>query len=89
MSNTTNYRNEALTKLENLAVALADCGIAAEVSIEDDNGIYLRANLWNCYDGSTELFEVWAEEDTDYAFESCINPVEKINEALEKFCENA
>ena len=88
MSNTTNYRNEALTKLENLAVALADCGITAEVSIEDD-GVYLGANLWNCNDGSTESFEVWATEDTDYAFESCINPFEKINEILAKFCENA
>lgn len=78
-----NYRNKALEKIENLALALDNCGISAEVTV-DDEGVYLKANLWNCNDGSTESFEVWATKDTDYAFESCINPFEKIHEILEK-----
>lgn len=88
MTNTTNYRNEALTKLENLAVALADCGITAEISVEDDM-VHLGARLWNCNDGSTELLEVWATEETDYEFENCINPIELIEKKFEEIRENA
>ena len=83
-----NYRNEALAKLEALALALADCGITAEISTEDDL-VHLGARLWNCNDGSTELLEVWAEEDTDYAIESCINPIELIEKKFEEIRENA
>ena len=83
-----NYRNEALAKLETLALALADCGITAEISTEDDF-VHLGARLWSCNDGSTELLEVWAEEGTDYEIESCINPIELIEKNLEEFCENA
>ena len=88
MSNTTNHRNEALTKLENLAVALADCGITAEVTA-NNSMVGLYAHFWNCKDGSTDRLEIWAEEDTDYAFESCTIPEEKIEKMFEEFCEKA
>ena len=88
MSNTTNYREEALTKLENLAVALADCGITAEISV-DDSMVSLYAHFWNCKDGSTDRIEIYAEEDTDYAFESYSTPVEAVEKMFKEFCEKA
>lgn len=59
-----------MAKLVNLQNALAECGIESDVfTWEHANGtkaISLRADLWNCIDGSDVLFEVYADEDSDY-----------------------
>lgn len=61
----------AFAKLTNLADALAEFGIDSEVSewTNEGNGacaVSLRANLWNCVDGSDVLFEVYTDEDSDF-----------------------
>jgi hypothetical protein len=61
----------AFAKLINLADALAEFGIDSEVSewTNEGNGAHavgLRADLWNCVDGSDVLFEVYTDEDSDF-----------------------
>jgi hypothetical protein len=68
-----------MAKLVNLQNALAECGIESEVYMwEHEDGtqaISLRADLWNCVDGSDVLFEVYADETGDFEdFESYAEP---------------
>lgn len=68
-----------MAKLVSLQSALAECGIESEVfTWAHENGteaISLRADLWNCVDGSNVLFEVYADADSDFEdFESYAEP---------------
>ena len=68
-----------MAKLMNLQNALAECGIKSEVyAWEHEDGtqaISLRADLWNCVDGSDVLFEVYADETGDFEnFDSYAEP---------------
>ena len=84
-----------MAKLVNLQNALAECGIESEVfawAHEDGTqAISLRANLWNCVDGSDVLFEVYADETEDFEdFESYAEPEndrKAICEELDKLVE--
>ena len=61
----------AFAKLTALQDALAEVGIDSEVMewTNEGNGaraVSLRADLWNCVDGSDVLFEVYTDEDSDF-----------------------
>ena len=76
-----------LAKLMNLQNALAECGIESEVSPwEHEDGteaISLRANLWNCVAGSEVLFEVYADETSDFEeFEAYAEPENDRNRVI-------
>ena len=76
-----------MAKLVNLQNALAECGIESEVyAWEHEDGtqaISLRANLWNCVDGSEVLFEVYADETGDFEnFDSYAEPENDRNRVI-------
>jgi hypothetical protein len=81
MTNTTK-KNIAIAKLVNLASALADCGIDAEITEVCDGNPLLLANLWNCQDGSTIRLEVFADKENDYEIEPVANPVVEMTDFL-------
>ena len=61
----------AFAKLVALQDALAEVGVDSEVAewTNEGNGaksVSLRADLWNCVDGSNVLFEVYTDEDSDF-----------------------
>lgn len=61
----------AFAKLTALQDALAEFGIDSDVFewTNEGNGaraVSLRADLWNCVDGSDVLFEVYTDEDSDF-----------------------
>ena len=61
----------AFAKLTALQDALAQFGIDSDVFewTNEGNGaraVSLRADLWNCVDGSDVLFEVYTDEDSDF-----------------------
>jgi hypothetical protein len=61
----------AFAKLTVLQDALAQFGIDSDVFewTNEGNGaraVSLRADLWNCVDGSDVLFEVYTDEDSDF-----------------------
>ena len=61
----------AFAKLTALQDALAEVGVDSEVMewTNEGNGaraVSLRADLWNCVDGSNVLFEVYTDEDSDF-----------------------
>lgn len=62
---------KAFAKLTALQDALAQFGIDSDVMewTNEGNGaqaVSLRADLWNCVDGSDVLFEVYTDEDSDF-----------------------
>ena len=83
--------NEAMTKMWNLAKALAECGIESEVSVDHDNNIVaLNATLWNCVDGSDVEFCVYSAEFGDWGISSYAEPEndrKAICEELDKLVE--
>ena len=61
----------AFAKLTALQDALAQFGIDSDVFewTNEGNGaraVSLRADLWNCVDGSDVLFEIYTDEDSDF-----------------------
>jgi hypothetical protein len=61
----------AFAKLTALQDALAQFGIDSDVMewTNEGNGaraVSLRADLWNCVDGSDVLFEIYTDEDSDF-----------------------
>lgn len=59
-----------VNKLMNLQSALAMCGIESELCMstcDNTTFISLQSELWNCEDGSTVTFEVYAESTDDFA----------------------
>ena len=61
----TNYAIN-LTKLENLANALAECGIESSIILDEENQtMAVTADIWNCCDGSNVEFCVYSAEFED------------------------
>ena len=58
---------EIMGKFAALAKALEDCGLPAHFSVAED-GFFLSVPLWNCEDGSGEMFEVFALTQEDFRF---------------------
>lgn len=61
----------AFAKLTALQDALAEVGVDSEVmewtnEVSGAKSVSLRADLWNCVDGSNVLFEVYTDEDSDF-----------------------
>lgn len=77
----------AIAKLLNLSSALAGCGITTVIEYDDEHGIVgLSADLWNCIDGSTVNFSVWAEDTDDFAeLEHCVEPEGAAEKLFEDF----
>lgn len=76
-----------IAKLMNLQNALAECGIKSEICAwEHEDGteaISLLADLWNCCDGSDVLFEVYADETSDFEdFDSYAEPESDRNRVI-------
>lgn len=85
----------AFAKLTNLADTLAEFGIDSEVSewTNEGNGalaVSLRANLWNCVDGSDVLFEVYTDEDSNFEeWESYAEPAGQADALFEEIFEES
>lgn len=92
MENTTKNIKmaHAFAKLTALQDALAEVGIDSDVMewTNEGNGaksVSLRANLWNCVDGSDVLFEVYTDEDSDFEeWEHCAQPEGQADELFEE-----
>lgn len=66
MEKIVTVNTEVMNKFTALTKALEDCGISASIGIYADGGIFLSAPLWNCEDGSGEIFEVFALAQEDF-----------------------
>lgn len=65
----------AMKKIKALANALAAVGIESDIYEDEEHGmISLSTNLWNCVDGSSVLFEVYADSEDNYTFDSYAEP---------------
>ena len=81
---TNEKANVAVAKMWNLAKALAECGIEAEVSVDhDENIISLNTTLWNCIDGTDVEFCVYCAEFEDWEINHYAEP-EKDRECIEE-----
>lgn len=80
---TATNKKDALRKLNTLASALADVGVASSVWEDEECGmIRLDCNLWNCCDGTDTPTTFWFEDVQDYECpQNCIEPVAQ-SEAL-------
>ena len=94
MNTTKNIKMaHAFTKLTNLQDALAEFGIDSDVFewTNEGNGasaVSLRANLWNCVDGSDVLFEVYTDEDSNFEeWESYVEPEDQADELFAQIFE--
>ena len=76
---------EVMNKFTALVKALGDCGISASIGIHADGDIFLSAPLWNCEDGSGEIFEVFtlAKEDFEIG-----HAVSNTGRDYDEVCEN-
>ena len=75
---------EVMGKFAALAKALEDCGLPAHFSAAED-GFFLSVPLWNCEDGSGEIFEVFALTDEDFRFGHAVSNCGK---SFEEVCDN-
>lgn len=75
---------EVMGKFAALAKALEDCGLPAHFSV-DENGFSLSVPLWNCEDGSGEIFEVFALTQEDFRFGHAVSNCRK---SFEEVCDN-
>lgn len=83
----------AMKKIKALANALAAVGIESDIYEDEENEIIsLRTNLWNCVDGSSVLFEVYAESEDGYTFDSYAEPkndrkrfMDELHEMIENY----
>lgn len=67
--------NEAVEKMRNLSVALAECGIESELNIdENENIISLEFGLWNCVNGNIEPCCVYCAEFEGWELNSYTEP---------------
>lgn len=74
-----NAKTKALRKFKKLSKALAKCGIAHELYEDKDNGIVgLRADIWNCIDGSNVLVEVYGMAAENYQVDAYAQPDEQM-----------
>ena len=84
MENIITANFEVMGKFAALAKALEDCGLPAHFSADED-GFSLSVPLWNCEDGSGEIFEVFALAQED--FEIC-HAVSNTGRDYDEVCEN-
>ena len=75
---------EVMGKFAALAKALEDCGLPAHFSVAED-GFFLSVPLWNCEDGSGEMFEVFALAQENFRFDHAVSNCGK---SFEEVCEN-
>ena len=78
-----NVKMKTMRKLKKLSKALAKCGIEHDLYDDEDNGIMgLRANIWNCVDGSDVLVEVYGMAEDNYQVEVYAQPEEQVSRAF-------
>ena len=64
----------AMKKIKALANALAAVGIESDTYETVEGDLFLTTHLWNCYDGSSIRFEVYAEADNGYELDHYAEP---------------
>jgi len=89
MKNMISYKNEkaakAKVKMMNLAAALSECGIQADLVEDHDNNIIsLSATMWNCIDGTNVEVCVYAMKDEDYKISSYAEPEKDLQHVLDE-----
>ena len=85
MEKNTNVNFEIMGKFAMLAKTLEECGLPASFSMNEDGDFSLSVPLWNCEDGSGEIFEVFALAVED--FQIC-HAVSNCRKSYEEVCEN-
>ena len=84
MENIITANFEVMGKFAMLAKALEECGLPANFSVDED-GFSLSVPLWNCEDGSGEIFEVFALAREDFYIRHAVSNCHK---SFEEVCEN-
>ena len=65
MEKNVNVNFEVMGKFAMLAKALEECGLPTKFVMENGD-FFLSVPLWNCENGSGEMFEVFATADEDF-----------------------
>ena len=88
MENIITANFEVMGKFAALAKALEDCGLPAHFSVDED-GFSLSVPLWNCEDGSGEIFEIFALTQEDFQIGHAVSNCRKsYEEVYEMFYED-